>query len=39
MCGSFDDLSTFSFYANKHIKTDEVGMRLTNDKSLYVKCK
>ena len=25
-CGSFGDLSTFSFYANKHITTGEGGM-------------
>ena len=39
MCGSFGDLSTFSFYANKHITTGEGGMILTNDKKLYEKCK
>ena len=38
-CGSFGDLSTFSFYANKHITTGEGGMILTNDKKLYAKCK
>jgi len=38
-CGSFGDLSTFSFYANKHITTGEGGMILTNDKKLYTKCK
>ena len=38
-CGSFGDLSTFSFYANKHITTGEGGMILTNNKSLYLKCK
>ena len=37
--GSFGDISTFSFYANKHITTGEGGMILTNDKSLYSKCK
>ena len=37
-CGSFGDLSTFSFYANKHITTGEGGMVLTNDKKLYFKC-
>tara|TARA_B100001123_G_C15333982_1_gene1032141 strand:+ start:3839 stop:4972 length:1134 start_codon:yes stop_codon:yes gene_type:complete len=37
-CGSFGDLSTFSFYANKHITTGEGGMILTNDKYLYQKC-
>ncbi len=38
-CGSFGDISTFSFYANKHITTGEGGMILTNDKILYEKCK
>ena len=38
-CGSFGDLSIFSFYANKHITTGEGGMILTNDKKLYSKCK
>ena len=37
-CGSFGDLSTFSFYANKHITTGEGGMILTNNLSLYKKC-
>ena len=37
MCGSFGDISTFSFYANKHITTGEGGMVLTNDKKLYNK--
>ena len=38
-CGSFGKLSTFSFYANKHITTGEGGMILTSDKKLYEKCK
>ena len=38
-CGSFGDISTFSFYANKHITTGEGGMILTNDKKIYEKCK
>ena len=38
-CGSFGDISTFSFYANKHITTGEGGMILTNSKKLYEKCK
>ena len=38
-CGSFGDLSTFSFYANKHITTGEGGMIITNNKKLYEKCK
>ena len=32
--GSFGDISTFSFYANKHITTGEGGMVVTNNKSL-----
>ena len=36
-CGSFGDISTFSFYANKHITTGEGGMILTNDKKIYLK--
>jgi len=32
-CGSFGDVSTFSFYANKHITTGEGGMILTNEKN------
>ena len=39
ICGSFGDLSTFSFYANKNITTGEGGMIVTNDKRLYEKCK
>jgi|TARA_B110000495_G_C23038566_1_gene621421 perosamine synthetase len=30
-CGSFGDISTFSFYANKHVTTGEGGMVLTDD--------
>lgn len=33
-CGSFGDISTFSFYPNKHITTGEGGMVLCNDKAL-----
>jgi len=39
ICGSFGDLSTFSFYANKHITTGEGGMIITNKKNLFLKCK
>jgi len=39
ICGSFGDLSTFSFYANKHITTGEGGMICTNNKMLYERCK
>jgi len=38
-CGSFGDISIFSFYANKHITTGEGGMLLTNNKKLFEKCK
>jgi perosamine synthetase len=33
-CGSFGDLSTFSFYPNKHITTGEGGMVVTDDDAL-----
>ena len=39
LCGSFGKVSTFSFYANKHITTGEGGMIITNDKKIYEKCK
>lgn len=39
ICGSFGDLSIFSFYANKHITTGEGGMICTNDNSKYLECK
>lgn len=38
MCGSFGDLSTFSFYPNKHITTGEGGMILTDDEDLFERC-
>ena len=38
-CGSFGDLSIFSFYANKHITTGEGGAIFTNNKRIYEKCK
>ena len=38
-CGSFGDISIFSFYPNKLITTGEGGMLLTNDKALAEKCK
>ena len=37
-CGSFGDISTFSFYANKQITTGEGGMLATNNLKLYKKC-
>tara|TARA_B100000780_G_scaffold7227_1_gene5452 strand:- start:592 stop:1713 length:1122 start_codon:yes stop_codon:yes gene_type:complete len=39
MCGSFGDISTFSFYANKHVTTGEGGMICTNNKSYALKCR
>ena len=39
LCGSFGDISTFSFYANKHITTGEGGMVLTNDDTLARRCR
>jgi perosamine synthetase len=33
-CGSFGDISTFSFYPNKHVTTGEGGMLVTDDDEL-----
>lgn len=33
-CGSFGDVSIFSFYPNKHVTTGEGGMIVTNDKAV-----
>ena len=38
-CGSFGDISIFSFYPNKHITTGEGGMIVTDDVILADKCK
>ncbi len=38
-CGSFGDISTFSFYANKHITTGEGGMLVCNDAKLAERCR
>ena len=38
-CGSFGDVSIFSFYANKHITTGEGGMIVTNSKQIAERCK
>jgi len=38
-CGSFGDISTFSFYPNKHITTGEGGMLLTDDDQLAERCR
>ncbi len=38
-CGSFGDLSVFSFYPNKHITTGEGGMVLGDDDGLAERCR
>jgi perosamine synthetase len=38
-CGSFGDISTFSFYPNKHVTTGEGGMVVTDDALLAERCR
>ncbi len=38
-CGSFGDVSTFSFFANKHITTGEGGMVVTNSLKIANRCR
>lgn len=38
-CGSFGEISTFSFYPNKHITTGEGGMIVTDDDELAERCR
>ncbi|HRG87432.1 MAG TPA: DegT/DnrJ/EryC1/StrS family aminotransferase [Chitinophagales bacterium] len=38
-CGSFGDISTFSFYPNKHVTTGEGGMVVCNNDELAGRCK
>jgi len=38
-CGTFGDISTVSFYSNKHITTGEGGMILTDDESIAEHCR
>jgi perosamine synthetase len=38
-CGSFGDISTLSFYPNKHVTTGEGGMVLTDDPALAERCR
>jgi len=38
-CGSFGDISTFSFYPNKLVTTGEGGMIVTNDEDLAERCR
>lgn len=39
VCGSFGDISTVSFYPNKHITTGEGGMILTDNDELADRCR
>jgi perosamine synthetase len=38
-CGSFGDISIFSFYPNKHVTTGEGGMLVTDDAQLAERCR
>ena len=38
-CGRFGDISTFSFYPNKHVTTGEGGMIVTDDEQLAERCR
>lgn len=38
-CGSFGDISTFSFYANKHVTCGEGGMIATDDVAIAERCR
>ena len=38
-CGSFGDISIFSFYPNKHVTSGEGGMVLTDDSDLAERCR
>jgi perosamine synthetase len=38
-CGSFGDISGFSFYPNKHVTTGEGGMVVTDDLELAERCR
>ncbi len=39
LCGSFGDISIFSFYPNKHVTTGEGGMVVTDDEELAERCR
>ncbi len=39
MCGSFGDVSIFSFYPNKHITCGEGGMIVTDDEDIAERCR
>ena len=38
-CGSFGDISAFSFYPNKHVTTGEGGMVVADDEELAERCR
>lgn len=38
-CGSFGDISTFSFYPNKHVTAGEGGMIVTDNEELAERCR
>lgn len=38
-CGSFGDISIFSFYPNKHVTTGEGGMIVTDDEAVAERCR
>lgn len=38
-CGSFGDISVFSFYPNKHVTTGEGGMVVTDNEELAERCR
>jgi perosamine synthetase len=38
-CGRFGDISTFSFYPNKHVTTGEGGMVVTDNEELAERCR
>ena len=38
-CGSFGDISTFSFYPNKHVTTGEGGMIVTDSDEIAERCR
>jgi len=38
-CGSFGEISAFSFYPNKHVTTGEGGMIVTDDPALAERCR
>jgi perosamine synthetase len=37
-CGSFGDVSTFSFYPNKHVTTGEGGMIVSDNSDIFARC-